>query len=75
VTVNPHDGAIWFGTNHGASRFDGRNWTSLTLRDGLANENVFAVTVDADQHVWLGEKGGVDEWAPREKGPLGRNKG
>ena len=68
VTVDPHDGAIWFGTNHGVSRFDGQNWSSLTLRDGLANENVYAVAIDADRHIWLGEKGGVDEWAPREKG-------
>jgi ligand-binding sensor domain-containing protein len=72
ITVDPHDGAVWFGTNHGVSRFDGRKWTSLTLRDGLTNENVYAVAVDPDRHIWLGEKGGVDEWAPREKSDSGK---
>lgn len=65
VTVDPHDGALWFGTNHGVSRFDGKNWTSLTLKDGLANAHVYAVAIDQHKRVWLGEKGGVDVWAPR----------
>lgn len=64
VAVDPADGAIWFGTNHGVSRFDGQKWMSLTSRDGLANEHVYSIAIDADRHVWLGEKGGVDEWVP-----------
>ncbi len=65
VTLDPHDGALWFGTNHGVSRFDGQNWTSIKKQDGLANENVYSVAIDVHRRVWLGEKGGVDVWAPR----------
>jgi len=73
ITVDPHDGAIWFGTNHGASRFDGKSWTSLTLQNGLTDENVYAIAIDKDQKIWFGEKGGVDVWAPikKEKGHKG----
>ena len=67
VSVDPTDGAIWFGTNHGASRFDGRQWINLTPREGLANEHVYSIAIDADRHVWLGEKGGVDEWVSLNK--------
>ncbi|VAX32168.1 Sensor histidine kinase/response regulator [hydrothermal vent metagenome] len=66
VTIDPHDGAIWFGTNHGVSRFDGKNWMSIKAKDGLANENVYAVAIDKHRRLWLGEKGGVDVWAPQE---------
>ncbi len=67
VTVDPFDGALWFGTNHGVSRFDGTRWTNLTLEDGLANENVYAVAIDRHRRIWLGEKGGVDVWAPQKQ--------
>ncbi|MFQ5543434.1 MAG: two-component regulator propeller domain-containing protein [Nitrospiria bacterium] len=60
VTIDPHDGAIWFGTNHGVSRYDGQNWTNLTRQNGLTDENVYAIAIDQKQRVWLGEKGGVD---------------
>ncbi|WDT76719.1 MAG: hypothetical protein MPW16_05775 [Candidatus Manganitrophus sp.] len=70
ITVDPADGAIWFGTNHGVSRFDGRQWMNLTPREGLTNEHVYAIAIDADRHLWLGEKGGVDEWISRMQGRI-----
>lgn len=66
ITIDPHDGAVWFGTNHGVSRFDDQNWMSITSKDGLANENVYAIAIDQHRRLWLGEKGGVDVWAPRQ---------
>ena len=38
-------GNIWFGTNSGVSRFDGSNWFSLGVSDGLP----FGGVVDIDQ--------------------------
>ena len=67
VTIDPHDGAVWVGTNHGVSRYDGRRWISIKKGDGLANENVYAVAIDPARKIWLGEKGGVDVWAPRNR--------
>ncbi len=60
VMVDPHDGALWFGTNHGVSRFDGEDWMTLTTQEGLADDNVYAIAIDPDRRVWLGQKGGVD---------------
>ncbi|MDC4227972.1 MAG: hypothetical protein MPW14_08175 [Candidatus Manganitrophus sp.] len=31
---------------------------NLTPREGLTNEHVYAIAIDADRHLWLGEKGG-----------------
>ncbi|MDC4203626.1 MAG: hypothetical protein MPW13_04385 [Candidatus Manganitrophus sp.] len=43
---------------------------NLTPREGLTNEHVYAIAIDADRHLWLGEKGGVDEWIPRMQGRI-----
>ena len=47
------DGAIWVGTENGASRFDGASWTNLTTADGLAADRVDAIAVAPDGAVWL----------------------
>ncbi|MFM9845846.1 MAG: two-component regulator propeller domain-containing protein [Hyphomicrobiaceae bacterium] len=51
------DGALWVGTNHGVSRFDGTSWSSYS--HGLVGQNVYAVVVNGDNEVWLGTKGAV----------------
>jgi ligand-binding sensor domain-containing protein len=51
------DGALWFGTNRGLSRFDGKKWT--TVRHGLAGQHVYAIALAGDSSVWIGTKGAV----------------
>jgi ligand-binding sensor domain-containing protein len=51
------DGTLWFGTNRGVSRFDGKTWT--TYRHGLAGQHIYAIAIDPRHRVWLGTKGAV----------------
>lgn len=53
------DGTLWFGTNRGASRFDGKKWTTFNRSKGLINDHIYAVAIDRRKMIWLGSKGGV----------------
>jgi ligand-binding sensor domain-containing protein len=53
------DGAWWFGTNKGVSRYDGKHWLTLSRGDGLFGDSVYAVAVAPDGDVWAGTKQGV----------------
>jgi hypothetical protein len=54
------EGALWFGTRGGVSRFDGQNWTTYTTEEGLASNSVHAIAVDGEGALWFGtEDGGV----------------
>ena len=39
-------GDVWFGTTSGLARFDGTNWFFYTKNDGLAHNDVTAITAD-----------------------------
>ena len=52
------DGALWFGTLGGASRFDGEKFTNYTVADGLASDNVRSIYEDTDGALWFGTYGG-----------------
>jgi ligand-binding sensor domain-containing protein len=51
------DGALWFGTETGASRYDGR-WRSISERDGLPPGRVRAIAQTRDGSLWFGTRGG-----------------
>jgi ligand-binding sensor domain-containing protein len=53
------DGTLWFGTNHGVSRYDGKSFTNFDRKHGLVGDNVYAIAVDPKGGVWVGTKGGV----------------
>lgn len=50
-------GVLWFGTNKGVSRFDGKTWK--TYRNGLKAPNVYALAITDDGEIWAGTNGGV----------------
>jgi signal transduction histidine kinase len=52
------DGAIWFGTSDGVSRFDGERWQTLSRKDGLGSNQVFAITETRDRALWFATLGG-----------------
>lgn len=57
------DGSIWAGTwGGGASRFDGKAWTHLTKKDGLAGNIVYSIAQDREGALWFGTEGGVSRW-------------
>ncbi len=60
------DGIVWAGTwGGGLSRFDGRQWKSYTVADGLPGNHVFMLHLDGDGRLWIGTNNGL---ARREGG-------
>ena len=53
------DGALWFGTNRGVSRFDGKAFSGVGLEQGLLDQHVYALAVGPDGDVWAGTRKGV----------------
>ncbi len=63
------DGSLWFGTDHGVSRFDaqgvlrgagsGKQWYSYGREQGLLSDHVYAIVVVPGNEVWVGTRGGV----------------
>jgi len=53
------DGAVWFGTSAGVSKFDGKEFANLTTEQGLLDDNVTAIFRDQDGAIWFGSTRGV----------------
>lgn len=52
-------GNMWFGTDgNGARKFDGKNWTIYTTKDGLADNNVGCILQDKTGDIWFGTRFG-----------------
>ena len=56
------DGALWFGTEGGVSRFDGESWTTYTTEDGLASNDVWSIAMTPDGALWFGARGGISRY-------------
>lgn len=76
------NGSMWVGTeDRGVFRLssDGATWTSYTTRDGLGDDNAYALCFDQQQRVWVGhQRTGVSvfngkEWRNYDtlSGPIG----
>jgi len=60
--VQDQQGALWFGTDAGLSRFDGTNWISYHQGSGshtLARNRVLALHVDQLGVLWVGTERGL----------------
>ena len=53
------EGAIWFATDRGVSRYDGIAWRTYTSEDGLPDDDVRAVVRGKDGTLWFGAASGV----------------
>ncbi|MCC6748301.1 MAG: hypothetical protein IT371_11625 [Deltaproteobacteria bacterium] len=59
LAIRPaRDGRLWLATSGGASRFDGRTFSSLTRRDGLGSNLILALAEARDGAIWMGTLGG-----------------
>jgi ligand-binding sensor domain-containing protein len=57
------DGSVWAGTwGGGASRWDGKAWRNLTVKDGLAGNIVYSIARDQQGQLWFGTNRGVSRW-------------
>lgn len=54
------DGVMWFGIyQRGIDRWDGKNWSHITIEDGLISDNVQALFVDSGGRLWVGTEQGL----------------
>lgn len=52
------DGAMWFATFDGISRYDGHNWQTFTTLDGLPGNMVWDLVAEPDGALWAAIVGG-----------------
>ena len=50
-------GEVYVSGDHGLSRFDGEHWTTLTVDDGLADDQPYFLVEGPDGSVWFGYHG------------------
>jgi ligand-binding sensor domain-containing protein len=60
------NGNIWFGTDHGAIKYDGKIFRSYTEKNGLSNIKVGrkSILIDKSGNIWVGTEGGVFRYIP-----------
>jgi len=51
-------GNLWFGSNGGVSKYDGKSFTNFTIKEGLSNNYVFSILEDKSGNLWFGTDGG-----------------
>lgn len=57
------DKTIWVGTwGGGVSQFNGKTWSNLTTKDGLAGNIVYAIAQDQQGVFWFGTDNGVSRY-------------
>jgi len=67
-----NDGALWFGTQNGISKYEAGTWTNFTKQDGLIHNTVLVVCGASNGAVWFGTAEGVscyhnNTWTPLNK--------
>ena len=61
-----NNGHIWFGTNSGLSRFDGRTFQNFYEGDGLANTFIYSILKDSTGRFWMSTNKGITAFNPTE---------
>ena len=67
----PKSGRVWLGTNGGLSMLPNsrsRNFKNFYVRDGLADNQVYAVFEDSKGNVWVGTSNGLTLMIPGRNG-------
>jgi streptogramin lyase len=58
------DGEMWFGTDAGATWYDGTNWQTFQVGDGLVNNYIYDIYVHPSGIVWFATRGGASQYVP-----------
>ncbi len=53
VMMQDHHGFIWFATDAGVYRYDGRTFKQYTMRDGLSDNEVMNLAEDSKGRIWF----------------------
>lgn len=59
AVMQASDGAMWFGTLNGASRFDGRRWSTLDRHKGLSHNVVYDIKEDHQGRMYFSTFNGL----------------
>ncbi|MBK6481740.1 MAG: hypothetical protein IPG01_01090 [Chitinophagaceae bacterium] len=51
--LQDHQGYMWFGTDAGVSRFDGKHFENYTMKDGLTDNEVLNMFRDSRDRIWF----------------------
>lgn len=54
-----NEGVLWFGSNDGVYRYDGKTFTNFSTKDGLCDNQVFSIIEDQDGFLWFGTANGL----------------
>ncbi len=68
------EGVMWFGTDAGLARYDGRRTQTITAA-GLPQGRVLALKVDADGALWIGTEGGASRFFNNHFSPIKETEG
>ena len=60
--LEDRNGALWFGTIGGLSRYDGVSWRTFTNADGLAGPSAISTLEDRNGALWIATPGGVSRY-------------
>ena len=61
IITEDDDGAIWFGTNGGVSKFANDTWTNYTTTDGLVSDTIYDIDFDNNGSVWFATNQGISK--------------
>lgn len=61
-----NNGNIWFGTNSGLSRYDGKSFLNFYEGDGLANTFIYSILKDSTGRFWMSTNKGITSFNPTE---------
>ena len=56
------EGYLWFGTNSGASRFDGQEFVNFSRSEGLVANRVVAIAEDRSGNLWFATDSGASRF-------------
>ncbi len=61
--IQDKKGNFWFGTTgEGVYRYDGKEFTQFTEKDGLSNNKVWSVLEDTAGNIWFGTDDGISQY-------------
>jgi len=64
--IQDKDGNLWLGTTgEGVYRYDGKEFTQFTEKDGLSNNKVWSILEDNLGNIWFGTDDGVSKYDGR----------
>jgi len=70
LELDPKNGALWFSDNvrcSGVRQYDGTNWSYYSDSDGLVNNCISSIAIDASGNKWFGSALGVSKYDEDKK--------